>query len=649
MLQIHSKIIKLFADSYIAQLVLGFSLAFALQGTLSRTTNLEEYSSADVRFAIDYALIIAQEKYPVLDYLSNNKYIQNNERLDDINIHEKNEIFQSIDEAVNFYLPIRVTPVFSIEKKDIDFMPDEQVLVLAEKMQQKNLLKINEIQDIKSMNIDSLRALTLKEIENINEKYRPKQYQLKEVAVEYLNRHKIFRIIDIILLVIFLIIQPWNLYSALKEISLLQINSNKIWVLNSKKRKVLLRLLSIGSIIGVILTYSTITWGKAYSGTIFNGLLLLLFFWTLFDASRICELFINNSLEKNKGFNVFISRCKLFINQNKSNVVWFGIDILLLFIVIYLYQIYSTTINSYKQLESLRQYEIIFMLMLVIINILYIGFELKKEIVNFDGLDKYINSLGKLSILSNEDETDSEAVTDEIEKTIVDKKWLDIGSGNLQKVKSIIDRLSKKNIHFTAIDCLEPRELWINYYPNQLPPCVRKHNQLWPNFIKGIYKNDSWSIITLIHSLYQSEIINDLITDLIDIKSKVLPGGCVIIVTEGDKSSLLTVKKNVYKDLGGTLVTQEMIIKTTQALNWPTPIIKEYDQKFYITRNDIVNPEDDKTAYPWFIFESFTSSCDNIPINILQKSCKLLIKEIQTEPSGRTYLNVQDVVLIYRF
>ena len=88
----------------------------------------------------------------------------------------------------------------AIEKKDIDFMPDEQVLVLAEKMQQKNLLKINEIQDIKSMNIDSLRALTLKEIENINEKYRPKQYQLKEVAVEYLNRHKIFRIIDIYLI-----------------------------------------------------------------------------------------------------------------------------------------------------------------------------------------------------------------------------------------------------------------------------------------------------------------------------------------------------------------------------------------------------------------------------------------------------------------
>lgn len=401
-------------------------------------------------------------------------------------------------------------------------------------------------------------------------------------------------------------------------------------------------LLSLFFLIVVILTYAAINWGKAYSGSVLPGIVVFLIFWTLFDLLWIVDLCIR-FLPYKKG------KLKAVFKMIMPNCCWLLIDIFLLWVVGFRWWTsILQEIKNYEQLKTIRSDEILVLSFLLGFNFIAFLIEIMKE----EGSDKYIYSLEKLSILSDEDEADARIVAQEIEKTTGEKKWLDIGSGNLQKVFFIVKLLLKKGIYLKSINCLEPRQNWKEHLPlGQLRAPLRIHKEWWPNFIKkGQYRAQTWSMITLIHSLYQSKITEKgLVQDLLAIKSHVSSPGCVIIITEGEGSSLLRVKRNVYKELGGTLVTEKTIIETTNCLRWPSPERHVFDQKFTITSDDLSCPYDKTSAFPWFIFESATSTCDSLQRGIVRRACMLLIRELKPTSGVRTFLDVQDVALIYRF
>lgn len=405
-------------------------------------------------------------------------------------------------------------------------------------------------------------------------------------------------------------------------------------------------LLSLALLIAVILTYAAINWGQAYTGSVLGGILCFLIFWTLFDLLRIVDLCIRFRPFKKENL-------KAMFNTIKPHCYWLLIDIFLFVGVGFiLLSLQSQGIDSYEQMKKIRIDEIEVLSILVGINLIVFLKGVVKENTTTEGFDKYIYSLEKLSILSDEDETDAQIVAQEIEETTGEKKWLDIGSGNLQKVFFIVKLLLKNGIHFRSIDCLEPRQHWGKTMPlGQLQAPLRIHQEWWPNFIKnGQYSNQTWSMITLIHSLYQSKITKrGLVQDVLEIKSHVSSPGCVIIIIEGEDSSLLHVKRNVYKELGGTLVEEKTIIETTNYLRWPSPERHVFDQKFTITSDNLSCPYDKTSAFPWFIFESATSSCDHVQHGIVLSASRFLIRDLKENSGGRSFLNVQDVALIYRF
>lgn len=330
--------------------------------------------------------------------------------------------------------------------------------------------------------------------------------------------------------------------------------------------------------------------------------------------------------------------------------MWFVLDLLLVAAaVIFLTKFYKA--DSHSNIIRFRYIEIAFISCLALINLLIFYINIKKDKHLIDGTDKYVSSLEKLSILSEEDYTDSQIVANEANKLENKIKWLDIGSGNLHKVLLINQLLKHKGKCFESIDCLEPRNHWEHYQSlDRFKFPLIHHNKKWPEFIKKLKPDTEWSLITFIHSLYQSKLIDEwIVCDLQKIENHITHPGSVVIITEGDKSALLKIKRLIYPELGGTLISENEIIKTTKMLNWPECNRYEYSQKFYTDISGLINPYDVNSAFPWFIFESATSNCGNVSSSIVRRTNKLLISQLQKTANGKDYIEVQDVVLIFRF
>lgn len=130
MVSTHSPIIKLFAGNYLAQLILGFLLAFALQQAIAAITNAEEFRAFEVWFAVDHAMNQKYSNYPrfnMLDGMSNVTIETRQPR----NFRDGNKTYKSINEAILSLPPIPVKPVVNIGKTELDLWPEEQVRTFA--------------------------------------------------------------------------------------------------------------------------------------------------------------------------------------------------------------------------------------------------------------------------------------------------------------------------------------------------------------------------------------------------------------------------------------------------------------------------------------------------------------------------------------
>lgn len=130
MVSTHSPIIKLFAENYIAQLILGFFLAFALQQAVVAITNAEEFRAGEVWLAVEHAMNQKYSNYPrfdILDGMSNVTIETRQPR----NFRYENKSYKSINEAILSLPPIPVQPVVNIGKTELDLWPEEQVRTFA--------------------------------------------------------------------------------------------------------------------------------------------------------------------------------------------------------------------------------------------------------------------------------------------------------------------------------------------------------------------------------------------------------------------------------------------------------------------------------------------------------------------------------------
>ena len=633
------------ADNYIAQLILGFSLAFALQKSIVGVLQIDKFTSYDVGVAIDYVLRKEAAEYPDL-FRDDKIYVKKYDRI----IYKRNYIlsYNELDDYIKdvkkLSIPARhVIPRF--KKKDLESLPDFKVKVLSELLNVP--LKVDPNYGYSGYKItNEFSNALLKGIDSLNSKYVQTRAEISKKVESELWKHIVMRSILSLFIILFLVIQPWHLYVALVNID----NTKKLKISSydlrgypeSKMMKIKSYFfISFFCFIGAILSYSTIDIGEAYQRSVIPGLSVLMFFWLVFD--------LNNYVYKKNRHLYFKNLCKrIFVDKD----LWLIFDVLFfVWIVILVYALITLDNVSLEQITRLRINELIFVGCLLFINIIYFFSDMNyKEVLQLMP-DRYVASLQKLSILSDEDEVDSEIIKKEIKNIKSPKIWLDVGSGSMQKVFTVNRDLKKEGILIDSIDCLEPIKIWRNHYNDRdIPANIKVHGQAWPNYLKYVSVGKKWSIITFIHVLYQST-INEYgyIHELSFVKNRLYFPGCVIIITEGQNSSLLSVKKEVYPLMNGTLVSETDIVKTTDYYGWPKPKKYSFNQKYFVSYHDLIDPDENDSAFPWFIFETSTSTCDDVNRSVLEIAGKLFVKKLKRLYDGRSYLSVQDVALIYYF
>lgn len=688
--------ITFFAKNYLAQIILAVFVAFALQQAIEAIFSCNRFRSQDVKLALRYALEQEYQKYPI----NNDKKA----RPDEIKIAplgetilSGNKIYDSPEEAIESLSAISIRPVIALNDKQLSMWSYHQIvsfalqlyatikgaastddddrntaLVLFDDNQSVKLerstgksvtLKLVKVDHLNTTgsNADSamrnvanhgiqpeesvsnnkeknlLQRDIIRFVTDFNQFFQPKQQEIQLKLKKLLNWQRSLRRIAGSFLLVFLIIQPWHLYTELQRFSSVSSRLSSIWVF-----------LLIFTFVGIIITYGAMNWGKGFARTPVYGIAFFMLFWSAFD-------FVN--LYKNPAT----------AGYKKRNVHWLILDIIFLCFSICLI-IFFVKIDSYELLEIFRYLEILFLVLLAVFNFVML-FSIRDEsndkyISRFDNFgmlsqedddkcnDKYISSLENFGMLSEEDDIDAKIVVAEIERlTKIRGKlsWLDIGSGNLFKIQLVLKSFANFMDHFQLIDCLEPIYQWKRYQTIDLRYPIKVYAQKWPDFVKNTSSDRSWSLITLIHSLYQSPKTQDgLVEDMSLLVDHISSPGSIIIVIEGSDSSLLKAKRKVYGELKGTLITEADIMLTAERLKWPPPYRIEIPQKFFVDIKSISQFDNKNSIFPYFIFESATSKSSAVPLSVVRTACKSLICNIK-EATNRTYLDVQDVALIYRF
>ena len=105
--------------------------------------------------------------------------------------------------------------------------------------------------------------------------------------------------------------------------------------------------------------------------------------------------------------------------------------------------------------------------------------------------------------------------------------------------------------------------------------------------------------------------------------------GYVMVIIESQDSAFVRTKSDIYPDLGATLVTESMVARTAEDLGWPSPERLELPQRFSVDRSTFASAEIKDSAFPWFIFESYTSHCGDVPTDLLRRAARHLLSQLQ--------------------
>lgn len=637
--------IETFAGLYFARVLFGILVALALQRALIAIGNTGEFRSAELKIAVTEVLRQTYEKYPCFEPTASDCKDPSRITLPPA-LQEMTATYKSIAAAIAALPPIAARPVVAT-KESLASLHDVDTKAMATKLG-LTVTSNEQIAEIKKKVLEKVEALDLE--------HKPAQYQIQDQVRKLLEEERQRRVCAAILLVLFLVIQPWHLFKALSDIEALgsgQIREG----LYRPQTPYFISLLALATIVGVTLTYSGIFWGEAYSGSVLQGLLLFLGFWGAFDAlcvSDDCYQEVRRECQRSGRLSPKLfcaSLRKGLWAAVKKKWFWIACDIAFLFVCYLLWNSQVEKETTYAQLKDLRVKETYVLLSLAVVNICMFVKDARDEYPLRQVADPYISSLERFSVLSEEDVTDSEFVTESIQSTTDGVTWLDIGSGNLDKVVRVAQSLKSKSINIQSIDCIEPHALWHRYETSHsgLPMIVRC--VAWPEFINQQGKGKQWSVITAIHSLYQLPLKDGLVDQLEDIPRCLSRPGKFIVVIEGPTSALLSAKRAVYADIGGTLVTEKSICDTAKSLGWPEPMRKELSQRFFTDARGLSHPHEPSTEFPWFIFESATSTTISAEIHhsVVRRVSALLTECLKETESGRTYLDVGDVALVFRF
>lgn len=277
----------------------------------------------------------------------------------------------------------------------------------------------------------------------------------------------------------------------------------------------------------------------------------------------------------------------------------------------------------------------------------------------------YVESLRQFGAMSDENEVNvrvlSYLLCDMLEARRFQEEgarrvlWLDVGSGDLGKVVEVLATVRSQRRHI-RVECVEPCPGWKG---TGTPTAgLTLHNDVWP-YVVAQLKHARYDLVSFIHSLYQFELASDGTIPELGLADKVLRrGGSVVIMHEAENSALLKAKRVVYEMLGGSLVDHACIKNSAIKFGWPKPTVFASVQEFRIPLAWIdalieaaVSGDCDKRKFPWFpwfIFESATSTSEMVDNKIIARTGHELRRQMVQRQEG-TFLRVDDVIYVYSF
>jgi hypothetical protein len=228
-------------------------------------------------------------------------------------------------------------------------------------------------------------------------------------------------------------------------------------------------------------------------------------------------------------------------------------------------------------------------------------------------------------------------------------KWLDVGAGDGAKLFTAVARISeewsgpeRELLDVTLLDRdagFEDQEL-----PDSPKAALRRATGQWP--VLGL-DAAPFDLITMIHSAYQFPASPDGSPDknIVTAVARCLSReGLLMIVHEAEVSAFQRFKSELYKEVGPpapVLVTAAGIQRRLEEEGFRIRFSCRLQQTFTL-KDEMLDPR--SPAFPHFLFETATTSCDTIPPAVAASAARWLRKERELA-RGKDF-RVDDCVII---
>jgi ubiquinone/menaquinone biosynthesis C-methylase UbiE len=242
-----------------------------------------------------------------------------------------------------------------------------------------------------------------------------------------------------------------------------------------------------------------------------------------------------------------------------------------------------------------------------------------------------------------EDSTEQETISKYLESVVVSLldhraatsgfpvKWLDVGAGDGKKLFAAIAKISEEwagpEDHLLDVTLLDRDNFERQKLPNVSKATLRRVTGQWP--VLGL-EASPFDLVTMIHSAYQfpgsPEGLPDRAT-VAAIARCLRREGLLMIVHEAEISAFQRFKAELYQEIGPpapVLVTADGIRRSLEAEGFRIKFSCRLEQTFTL-RDEMLDPY--SATFPYFLFETATTSCDAIPPAVAESAARWLRKE----------------------